>query len=103
LTPAPAPCRLPATRRGPANGASQPEANGATATMAPPASATPAAEERSNVHQHAQLRSLAEHGFDLAARLKALKAGSIEDLTREQAKELIIEGRSSVRGGHSLN
>ncbi|MGI8856972.1 MAG: hypothetical protein ACR2JW_14590 [Thermomicrobiales bacterium] len=98
LTPVPAPSRLPATRRGATNGASQPEANGATATMAPPAS-----DDRSNVHQHAQLRSLAEHGFDLAGRLKTLKAGSIEDLTREQAKELIIEGRSSVRGGHSLN
>ena len=35
LAPAPAPSRLPATRRGPTNGASQPEANGATATMAP--------------------------------------------------------------------
>jgi len=29
--------------------------------------------------------------------------GSIEDLTREQAKELIIEGRASIRGSHSLN
>lgn len=96
--PAPAPSRLPATRRGAPNGASQPEASGATATMA-----APAADDRSNVHQHAQLRSLAEHGFDLAGRLASLKAGAIEDLTREQAKELIIEGRASVRGGHSLN
>jgi hypothetical protein len=103
LTPAPAPSRLPATRRGAANGASEPQANGANATMAPPANAAPASEDRSNVHQHAQLRSLAEHGFDLDARLKTFKVGSIEDLTREQAKELIIEGRSSVRGGHSLN
>lgn len=96
--PAPAPSRLPATRRGATNGASQPEASGATATIA-----APAAEDRSNVHQHAQLRSLAEHGFDLAGRLTSLKAGSVEELTREQAKELIIEGRASVRGGHSLN
>ena len=35
--------------------------------------------------------------------MKTLKAGSIEELTREQAKELIIEGRASIRGGHSLN
>jgi hypothetical protein len=99
-TPAPAPSRLPATRRPATNGASQsqPEARGGTATIA-----APAADDRSNVHQHAQLRSLGEHGFDLAARLAALKVGSIEELNREQAKELIIEGRSSVRGGHSLN
>jgi hypothetical protein len=96
--PAPAPSRLPATRRGPSNGASQPEANGAGTAVA-----TPAADDRSNVHQHAQLRALSEHGFDLASRMKALKVGGIEELTREQAKELIIEGRASVRGGHSLN
>ncbi len=98
-SPAPAPSRLPATRRGPSNGAaSQPELNGTSTAVA-----TPAADDLSNVHQHAQLRSLVEHGFDLAPRLQSLKAGAIEELTREQAKELIIEGRASVRGGHSLN
>ncbi|MDQ6833958.1 MAG: hypothetical protein M3008_11215, partial [Chloroflexota bacterium] len=97
-TPAPAPSRLPATRRGPSNGVSQPEAH-STSTLV----ATPASDDRSNVHQHAQLRSLVEHGFDLASRLQSLQAGDIEELTREQAKELIIEGRASVRGGHSLN
>lgn len=94
----PAPSRLPATRRPAMNGATQPETGTATATVA-----APAADDRSNVHQHAQLRSLTEHGFDLAARLKGLKVGTIEELTREQAKELIIEGRASIRGGHSLN
>lgn len=94
---APAPSRLPATRRTVPNGASQPEAKDAATVAAP------AVDDRSNVHQHAQLRSLADHGFDLAGRLASLKADSIEDLTREQAKELIIEGRASVRGGHSLN
>ncbi|MDQ2787954.1 MAG: hypothetical protein M3Y58_23465, partial [Chloroflexota bacterium] len=96
--PAPAPSRLPATRRGPSNGASQSEAHSASTMVAPPAS-----DDRSNVHQHAQLRSLVEHGFDLASRLQSLKAADIEELTREQAKELIIEGRASVRGGHSFN
>ncbi len=97
-TPAPTPSRLPATRRGPSNGVSQPEVHGASTMVA-----TPASDDRSNVHQHAQLRSLVEHGFDLASRLQSLKAGDIEELNREQAKELIIEGRASVRGGHSLN
>ncbi len=97
-TPAPTPSRLPATRRGPSNGVSHPEVHGASTMVA-----TPASDDRSNVHQHAQLRSLVEHGFDLASRLQSLKAGDIEELTREQAKELIIEGRASVRGGHSLN
>lgn len=97
-TPAPAPSRLPATRRGPSNGAAQPEAQSAGTAVA-----TPASDDRSNVHQHAQLRSLGDHGFDLATRLQTLKVGGIEELTREQAKELIIEGRASVRGGHSLN
>lgn len=96
--PAPAPSRLPATRRAASTGASQPEPNGANTAVA-----TPAAEDRSNVHQHAQLQSLVEHGFDLASRMKSLKVGGVEELTREQAKELIIEGRASVRGGHSLN
>jgi len=97
-SPAPAPSRLPATRRAPTNGTSQPEANGASMAVI-----TPASDDRSNVHQHAQLRALVEQGFDLASRLKTLKVGDIEELTREQAKELIIEGRASVRGGHSLN
>ena len=93
--PQPAPSRLPTTRR-PAP--EQPKLSGGVTTLAAPAS-----DDRSNVHQHAQLRTLAEHGFDLAAKLTALKAGSIEDLTREQAKELIIEGRASIRSGQSLN
>ncbi len=67
----PAPSRLPATRRGPTNGASQPEATGATATLA-----APAADDRSNVHQHAQLRSLEEHGFDLPGKLTASSSGA---------------------------
>jgi hypothetical protein len=95
---APAPSRLPATRRAPSNGLSQPEANGASTAVA-----TPPADDPSNVHQHAQLQSLVEHGFDLEARMEALKVGGIGELTREQAKELIIEGRASIRGGHSLN
>ncbi len=96
--PVPAPSRLPATRRGPSNSPAQTETPSASTAVA-----TPASDDRSNVHQHAQLRSLGDHGFDLAARLQSLKVGGIEDLTREQAKELIIEGRASVRGGHSLN
>ncbi len=75
-------------------------ANSATATIA---AATPAGDDRSNVHQHAQLRTLAEHGFDLADRLTAMQVGGVEDLTREQAKELIIAGRSTTRGGLGLN
>ena len=58
--------------------------------LAPPA--------KSNVHQHAQLRSLAEHGFDLGGHMKPLGVESIEDLTQEQAKALIIEGRTATRG-----
>lgn len=94
----PAPSRLPATRRSATNGAGQTESHGATATLI-----APAADDRSNVHQHTQLRSLTDQGFELDTRLKALKIAVVEDLTREQAKELIIEGRASVRGGQSLN
>ena len=94
--PQPAPSRLPTTRR-PAP-AEQPKLNGAATALA-----APAGDDRSNVHQHAQLRTLAEHGFDLAAKLTTLKVGSIEELTREQAKELIIEGRASIRSQQSLN
>jgi hypothetical protein len=94
--PQPAPSRLPTTRRPVVE---QPKLNGSATTLA----AAPASDDRSNVHQHAQLRTLAEHGFDLAAKLLALQVGGIEDLTREQAKELIIEGRASIRSGQSLN
>ncbi len=93
-----APNRAPAPRRTTTNGAAAPESHGATATLA-----TPVGDDRSNVHQHAQLRSLADHGYDLDGKLKALKLGGVDELTREQAKELIIEGRSSVRGNQSLN
>lgn len=95
--PAPVQSRIPATRR-PAALSEQPKSSGATATLV-----APTGEDRSNVHQHAQLQALAEHGFDLAGKLRALNLGGIEELTREQAKELIIEGRSAVRTGHSLN
>lgn len=94
----PAPGRMPAPRRAAPNATPQAENGAATATLA-----APAAEDPSNVHQHTQLRSLADQGFELAARLKALKVGAVEELTREQAKELIIEGRAAVRVGHSLN
>ena len=53
------------------------------------------AADLSNGHQHTQLRILAEQGFDLAARMKAFGVEEIESLTREQAKELIIEGRAT--------
>lgn len=94
--PAPVQSRIPATRRPAPPPTEQPKAHGVTAILA-------AGDDRSNVHQHAQLQTLAEHGFDLAGKLKSLNLGSIEELTREQAKELIIEGRSTVRTGHSLN
>jgi hypothetical protein len=93
--PQPAPSRLPTTRR-PAT--EQPKLNGPAMSLAAPAS-----DDRSNVHQHAQLRTLAEHGVDLTGKLQTLKLGSVEELTREQAKELIIEGRATARSGQSLN
>lgn len=73
-------------------------ANPGVAPM-PIANTPPAPPEKSNVHQHAQLRALAEAGFDLSARMKPLKVESIEELTKEQAKELIIAGRAAVRPG----
>jgi hypothetical protein len=70
----------------------------AEASKAAKAPKEPPPPDPSNVHQHAQLRSLAEHGFDLAAHMKPLHVESIEELTREQAKELIVAGRASSRG-----
>jgi hypothetical protein len=59
---------------------------------------TPAqADDRSNLHQHAQLRTLAEHGFDVTAGVHRFGLAAIEELSVQQAKELIIEGRAAVR------
>jgi hypothetical protein len=54
-------------------------------------------DDRSNVHQHAQLRTLAELGCDVMAGVHRLGLQSIEELSREQAKELIVAGRAAVR------
>jgi hypothetical protein len=59
--------------------------------------AAPPTPARSNLHQHAQLRALADKGYPLADRLAALGVDHIESLTLEQAKELIITGRQEVR------
>jgi phage recombination protein Bet len=66
------------------------------ARIAPPAAA-PMAQRASNVHQHAQLRSLAEHGFPLSGFLGDLGLESIEELDIEQAKDLIVSGRAFTR------
>lgn len=84
---APEPSRLPATRR-----AGRQAAQGQDG---------PPEEGHSNVHQHMQVAALAEHGFDVAAALSRIGVAKVEDLTRDQAKGLIIEGRSSVRAGHA--
>ncbi len=93
--PRPAPTRRAApmgTGTGMGNGpANAMNANG-TGTHGP---AAVAVADLSNTHQHTQLRLLAEQGFGLAARMKAFGVDEIESLTREQAKELIIEGRAT--------
>jgi 8-oxo-dGTP pyrophosphatase MutT (NUDIX family) len=77
------PSRLPTTRRPPQQ----------QAAPAP----KPGDDGRSNVHQHAQLRTLAEHGFDVTAGVHRFGLAAIEELSVQQAKELIIEGRAAVR------
>jgi hypothetical protein len=100
---APEPSRLPATRRPKDGGAVRPaEEEGAAAIKAlaqeGPLAAPPAPADASNVHQHAQLRALAEHGYGLDAALEGQGVDTVEALSREQAKELIIAGRASTRG-----
>lgn len=97
------PSRLPATRRMPAAPVSN-NGNG-TGTHGPvPVSApTSAMDDRSNIHQHTQLRALAENGFDLNARLATLGLSDLESLNREQAKELILAGRAATSGAHALH
>lgn len=56
-------------------------------------------DDKSNIHQHAQLIALGEAGYDLAAQLAAFGVERMEDLTREQAKEIIIAGRAVVNQG----
>jgi hypothetical protein len=52
----------------------------------------------SNVHQHAQLKALAEHGWDLGGYLLEKYNGKpIEELTQQEAKEAIIFGRTVSR------
>jgi hypothetical protein len=91
--------RLPTTRRPVPAGQQR---TNTPSRPAPAANAAPGvsgeASDASNVHQHAQLRSLAEHGYDLDAGLKASGVETVEGLTREQAKELIIAGRAAIRG-----
>ncbi len=91
-----APSRLPATRRMPAPPVSS--GNG-TGTHGP----APAMDDRSNIHQHTQLRALADNGFDLLARLATFGLSDVEELTREQAKELILAGRAATSGAHALH
>jgi hypothetical protein len=61
----------------------------------------------SNVHQHAQIRSLIEHGFDLAAWIAANvspnASPAVEGLTQAQAKAAIIDGRAAIRAHIEAN
>jgi len=92
-----APNRLPATRRMPA----PPMSSGTgTDTHSPAPAAT---DDRSNVHQHTQLRALADNGFDLLARIATFGLSNVEELSREQAKELILAGRAATSGAHALH
>jgi len=91
-----APSRLPATRRMPAPPVSG--GNG-TGTHGP----APTADDRSNIHQHTQLRALADNGFGLSVRLATFGLSEVEELTREQAKELILAGRAATSGAHALH
>jgi len=95
------PSRLPATRRMPA----APTSNGGngTGTHGPAPAPSPAIDDRSNIHQHTQLRALADNGFDLNARLATLGVSDLESLNREQAKELILAGRAATSGAHALH
>ena len=95
------PSRLPATRRMPA----APTSNGGngTGTHGPAPAPSPAIDDRSNIHQHTQLRALADNGFDLNARLATIGVSDLESLNREQAKELILAGRAATSGAHALH
>ncbi len=99
------PSRLPATRRMPAaptsNGGNGTGTHGPALTSAP--APTPAMDDRSNIHQHTQLRALADNGFDLNARLATIGVSDLESLNREQAKELILAGRAATSGAHALH
>lgn len=50
-----------------------------------------------NHHQLAELDRLHESSFPLDARLAAMGATGVEDLTAEEARDLIVEGRAYVR------
>jgi len=101
------PSRLPATRRMPAaptsNGGNGTGTHGPAPTPAPAPTPTPATDNRSNIHQHTQLRALADNGFDLNARLATFGVSDLESLNREQAKELILAGRAATSGAHALH
>jgi hypothetical protein len=107
---APQPPRLPSTRTARPKDAGEtiPADDGNAAHLRDiaaegPLTAPPGPIDASNVHQHAQLRALAENGFDLAAAMGKIRVDDVTGLSREQAKELIIAGRAEVRTGHAAN
>lgn len=51
----------------------------------------------SNIHQHAQLRTLAENGLDLSSLLARYGVSKVEDLGRMQARDAIIAARELVK------
>jgi hypothetical protein len=64
----------------------------------PPPVATAAPGDMSNIHQHEQIRRLAEEGVPVAEMLASRKLPeALEELTREQARQLIIDARYQRR------
>lgn len=95
--PRPEPSRLPATRgERPQRTTTAPDAP--DAPTGTPARATGTDDpNRVNGPQVLQLRALEEQGFPVEERVHALGLEAINELSREQARVMIVAGRESVR------